>query len=88
MVNVDYRQLMQQYQKLEGELKQEMEKTKALRSHVDDEIHKRNMSQSDLKNHSEEISRLKQREQQLLTEVAHLKDLKKVVEEDLYKLRT
>ena len=41
MINVDYRQLMQQIQKIEGELRQETDKTKALKVQLEEDVNKR-----------------------------------------------
>jgi len=87
MINVDYRQLMQQIQKLEGELRQETDKTKALKIQLEEDVHKRTYLQSDLKEHTEEIIKLRQREQHLLKEVNDFMENKKKAEEELLKLR-
>jgi chromosome segregation ATPase len=87
MINVDYRQLMQQIQKIEGELRQETEKTKALKVQLEEDVHKRTHLQSDLKEQTEGMINLRQREQHLLKEVNDFKELKRKAEEELIKLK-
>ena len=86
MINVDYRQLMQQIQKIEGELRQETDKTKALKVQLEEDVNKRSHLQLGLKEHTEEIIALRQREINLNKELTELKDSKRKVDEEVMRL--
>ncbi|XP_046412963.1 rho-associated, coiled-coil containing protein kinase 2 isoform X1 [Neodiprion pinetum] len=88
MLSVDYRQIQQRLQKLEGEHRQEVEKVKALQGQVEQEQQKRNVLQSEFGQQSSEAGRLRAREQQLVGEVAHLREAKRQIEEELHHLKT
>ncbi|XP_031788624.1 rho-associated protein kinase 1 isoform X4 [Nasonia vitripennis] len=88
MLSVDYRQIQQRLQKLEGEHRQESEKVKALQGQIEQEQQKRNVLQSDLAQQSSEVSRLKAREHQLVGEVTQLREAKRNIEEELHHLKT
>ncbi|CAG2101932.1 unnamed protein product, partial [Medioppia subpectinata] len=86
--NVDYRQLMQQIQKIEGELRQENDKTKALKVQLDEDVNKRSHLQLGLKEQTEEIIGLRQREMNFIKELNDLKDSKKKTEDKLTRLKS
>ena len=88
MLSVDYRQIQQRLQKLEGEHRQEVEKVKVLQGQVEQEQQKRNNLQTELAQQSSEAGRLRAREQQLMDEVAHLRESKRQIEEELHHLKT
>ncbi|KAJ8687284.1 hypothetical protein QAD02_023078 [Eretmocerus hayati] len=88
MLSVDYRQIQQRLQKLEGEHRQESEKVKALQGQIEQEQQKRTVLQADLALQSSEASRLKAREQQLTGEVTQLREAKRLIEEELHHLKT
>ncbi|XP_048508701.1 rho-associated protein kinase 2 isoform X2 [Athalia rosae] len=88
MLSVDYRQIQQRLQKLEGEHRQEVEKVKALQGQVEQEQQKRNVLQTEFGQQSSEAGRLRAREQQLVGEVAHLREAKRQIEEELHHLKT
>ncbi|XP_011863169.1 PREDICTED: rho-associated protein kinase 1 isoform X1 [Vollenhovia emeryi] len=88
MLSVDYRQIQQRLQKLEGEHRQEMEKVKVLQGQVEQEQQKRNVLQTDLGQQTSEAGRLRAREQQLVGEVAQLREAKRQIEEELHHLKT
>ena len=88
MLSVDYRQIQQRLQKLEGEHRQEVEKVKVLQGQVEQEQQKRNVLQTDLAQQSSEAGRLRAREQQLAGEVAQLREAKCQIEEELHHLKT
>ncbi|XP_012273946.1 rho-associated protein kinase 2 [Orussus abietinus] len=88
MLSVDYRQIQQRLQKLEGEHRQEVEKVKALQGQVEQEQQKRNVLQVELAQQSSEAGRLRAREQQLVGEVAQLREAKRQIEEELHHLKT
>lgn len=87
MLSVDYRQIQQRLQKLEGEYRQEVEKVKALHSQIEQEQQKKNNLQLERGQHLADIAQLKARESQLSAEVAKLQDLKKTIEDELKKLK-
>ncbi|KYN34642.1 Rho-associated protein kinase 2 [Trachymyrmex septentrionalis] len=88
MLSVDYRQIQQRLQKLEGEHRQEMEKAKVLQGQVEQEQQKRNVLQTELGQQTSEAGRLRAREQQLVGEVAQLREAKRQIEEELHHLKT
>ncbi|XP_012063059.1 PREDICTED: rho-associated protein kinase 2 [Atta cephalotes] len=88
MLSVDYRQIQQRLQKLEGEHRQEMEKAKVLQGQVEQEQQKRNVLQTELSQQTSEAGRLRAREQQLVGEVAQLREAKRQIEEELHHLKT
>ncbi|XP_067205706.1 rho-associated protein kinase 1 isoform X1 [Linepithema humile] len=88
MLSVDYRQIQQRLQKLEGEHRQEMEKVKVLQGQVEQEQQKRNVLQTDLGQQTSEAGRLRAREQQLIAEVTQLREAKRQIEEELHHLKT
>ncbi|XP_043467266.1 rho-associated protein kinase 1 [Leptopilina heterotoma] len=88
MLSVDYRQIQQRLQKLEGEHRQEVEKVKVLQGQADQEQQKRNNLQTELAQQSSEAGRLRAREQQLMDEVAQLRESKRQIEEELHHLKT
>ncbi|XP_058794341.1 rho-associated protein kinase 1 isoform X2 [Phymastichus coffea] len=88
MLSVDYRQIQQRLQKLEGEHRQEAEKVKALQVQIEQEQQKRSILQSDLAQQSSDTSRLRAREQQLVGEVTQLREAKRQFEEELHHLKT
>lgn len=88
LLSVDYRQIQQRLQKLEGEHRQEMEKVKALQGQIEQEQQKRNVLQTELGQHLSEAGRLRAREQQLVGEVAQLREAKRQIEDELHHLKT
>ncbi|KAK0158161.1 hypothetical protein PV328_009199 [Microctonus aethiopoides] len=88
MLSVDYRQIQQRLQKLEGEHRQEVEKVKGLQSQVEQEQQKRNLLQTELAQQSSDGGRLRAREQQLVGEVAQLREAKRQIDEELHSLKT
>lgn len=88
MLSVDYRQIQQRLQKLEGEHRQEVEKVKALQGQVEQEQQKRNVLQTELAQQSSDAGRLRAREQQLVVEVGQLREAKRQIEEELHNLKT
>lgn len=88
MLSVDYRQIQQRLQKLEGEHRQEVEKVKALQGQVEQEQQKRNVLQSELSSQSSDAGRLRAREQQLVVEVSQLRDAKRQIDEELHNIKT
>lgn len=87
MLSVDYRQIQQRLQKLEGEHRQEVEKVKALHSQLEQEQQKKTVLQSEMSHHISEVAKLKARESQLSVELNQVQEAKKKLEEDLFKLK-
>ncbi|KAF7268408.1 hypothetical protein GWI33_018469 [Rhynchophorus ferrugineus] len=85
MLSVDYRQIQQRLQKLEGEHRQEVEKGKALQSQVEQEQQKKTVLQSDISHYLNEIDKLKAKENVLTTDLNNLQQSKRILEEELFK---
>ena len=88
MLSVDYRQIQQRLQKLEGEYRQETEKVAALHSQMEQEHNKKSTLLSELSLQSSECAHLKSREVHLVKEVQQLRELKRKFEEDLQKVKS
>ncbi|XP_034951660.1 rho-associated protein kinase 1 isoform X3 [Chelonus insularis] len=88
MLSVDYRQIQQRLQKLEGEHRQEVEKVKVLQGQVEQEQQKRSVLQTELGQQTSEAGRLRAREQQLMNEVSQLREAKRQIDEELHSLKT
>lgn len=87
MLTVDYRQIQQRLQKLEGEQRQEVEKVKALQANLEQEQQKKSSFAAELGVANSEVAGLKAREAQLTSEVTLLRQNKKSVEEELHKVK-
>lgn len=87
MLSVDYRQIQQRLQKLEGENRQEIEKVKALQSQIEQEIQKKSTLQTEIGQYLSEITQLKAKESQLSSKILQLQESKKTVDDELYKLK-
>ena len=87
MLSVDYRQIQQRLQKLEGEYRQETEKVGVLHSQLESEHCKKSSLLSEFGLQSSEVAHLKSREVQLVKEVQSLRELKKKFEEDMSRVK-
>ncbi|EEB18276.1 Rho-associated protein kinase, putative [Pediculus humanus corporis] len=87
MLSVDYRQIQQRLQKLEGEHRQEMEKVKALQANLEQEQQKKTSLATELGLTQSEVAGLKARETQLTGEISLLRQNKKLVEDELHKVK-
>ena len=87
MLTIDYRQLNQQFQKTEGELRQEIDKVRALKASLEDEAHKRNLLVDEVKVKNEDNSKLRQRIQELLKDLSEYRDVKKKLDDEICKLK-
>lgn len=87
MLSVDYRQIQQRLQKLEGEYRQEAEKVEALQANLEQEQQKKSCLTTELGLAHSEVAGLKAREAQLSSEVALLRQSKKSIEEELHKVK-
>ncbi|XP_077300753.1 rho associated coiled-coil containing protein kinase isoform X2 [Arctopsyche grandis] len=73
MLNVDYRQIQQRLQKVEGEHRQESEKVQGLQAALDQEQHKRKSLAADLSSAQAEIISLRSYKEMKEKEIADLK---------------
>ncbi|XP_021949296.1 rho-associated protein kinase 2 isoform X1 [Folsomia candida] len=87
MLSVDYRQVRAELQKMEGQLRQEVDKTKGLLVQLEQEGLRRTQLQSEMNMQSSEISLLKSKEKQLQREISEMRETKKSLEEDLQKIK-
>lgn len=87
MLSVDYRQIQQRLQKLEGEYRQETEKVGVMHSQLEQEQLKKSSLLSEFSLQSSEVAHLKSREVQLNKEVQQLRELKKKFEEDMSRVK-
>ncbi|XP_060517017.1 rho-associated protein kinase 1 isoform X2 [Cylas formicarius] len=87
MLSVDYRQIQQRLQKLEGEYRHEVEKSKALQSQIEQEQQKKTILQSELTQNLNELAKIKAKENQLGIDLTQLQESKKVLEEELFKVK-
>ncbi|CAG9803916.1 unnamed protein product [Chironomus riparius] len=87
MLSVDYRQIQQRLQKLEGEYRQETEKVEFLHIQLEQEQSKKTSLLSEFSLQSSEVAHLKSREIQLVKEVQQLREMKKKFEEDVAKIK-
>lgn len=87
MLSVDYRQIQQRLQKLEGEYRQETEKTVALHAQIEQDQIKKSILLSDISVHCSDYAHLKVRERQLVKDIAQLREAKKKSEDDLVCMR-
>ncbi|XP_055389536.1 rho-associated protein kinase 1 isoform X2 [Condylostylus longicornis] len=87
MLSVDYRQIQQRLQKLEGECRQETEKVLALQSQLEQEQSKKATILSEYSLQSSEVAHLKARENQLNKEVNQLREAKRRYEDEIVKVK-
>lgn len=87
MLSVDYRQVRAELQKLEGQLRQEIEKTKGLLVQLEQEAVRRSQLQSDLNTQMSDNTLLKTKEKQLKRELDEMRESKKSFEEDLQRIK-
>uniref|UniRef100_W4VRL9 Rho-associated protein kinase let-502 n=1 Tax=Corethrella appendiculata TaxID=1370023 RepID=W4VRL9_9DIPT len=87
MLSVDYRQIQQRLQKLEGEYRQETEKVLALHSQLEQEQCKKASLLSEVSLQSSEVAHLKAKEMQLVKEVQQHREGKRKYEDDIVKIK-
>ncbi|KAL5277687.1 ROCK2 family protein [Megaselia abdita] len=87
MLTVDYKQMTQRLQKLQGECRQETEKVSALQSQMEEEAKKKNTLLSEISLQSSSVAHLKSRESQLNKELTQLRETKKKLEEDVVQIK-
>ncbi|XP_061192680.1 rho-associated protein kinase 2-like isoform X2 [Saccostrea echinata] len=86
-LKVDLLQMTQQVTAVQGELKNEKEKSKNYSLQVEQEIQRRNLMQGDFKSQTHDLTRYKTMEKRLNKEIDDLKEEKRNLEEELRKVR-
>ncbi|XP_031734246.1 rho-associated protein kinase 2-like isoform X5 [Anarrhichthys ocellatus] len=87
MLDCDYKQAQQKLDELHAQKEKLSEEVKSLSLRLDQEFHKRSMSQSDLKMQNQQVLVLCSSEKQLKQELNHLLDVKQVLEKQNQELR-
>ncbi|KAM6906465.1 rho-associated protein kinase 2-like isoform 2-T2 [Lycodopsis pacificus] len=87
MLDCDYKQAQQKLDELHAQKEKLSEEVKSLSLRLEQEIHKRSMSQSDLKMQNQQVMVLCSSEKQLKQELNHLLDMKQVLEKQNQELR-
>ncbi|XP_062292645.1 rho-associated protein kinase 2-like isoform X2 [Scomber scombrus] len=87
MLDCDYKQAQHKLNELQAQKEKVSEEVKTLSLRLEQEIHKRSLSQSDLKMQNQQVSVLRSSEKQLKQELNHLLDMKQVLEKQNQELR-
>uniref|UniRef100_A0A665W4U0 non-specific serine/threonine protein kinase n=1 Tax=Echeneis naucrates TaxID=173247 RepID=A0A665W4U0_ECHNA len=87
MLDCDYKQTKQELDELQGQKEKLCEEVKNLNLRLEQEIHKRSLSQSDLKMQNQQVLVLRSSEKQLKQELNHLLDMKQILEKQNQELR-
>ncbi|XP_056283845.1 rho-associated protein kinase 2-like isoform X3 [Pseudoliparis swirei] len=87
MLDCDYKQAQHQLDELHAQKEKLCEEVRSLSLRLEQEIHKRSMSQSDLKMQNQQVLVLGSSEKQLKQELNHLLDMKQVLEKSNQALR-
>ncbi|KAI3364237.1 hypothetical protein L3Q82_011039 [Scortum barcoo] len=87
MLDCDYKQAQHKLDELKAQKEKLSEEVKNLNLRLEQEIHKRTLSQSDLKMQNQQVSVLRSSEKQLKQELNHLLDMKQVLEKQNQELR-
>ncbi|XP_040919718.1 rho-associated protein kinase 2-like isoform X1 [Toxotes jaculatrix] len=87
MLDCDYKQAQHKLDELQAQKDKLSEEVKNLSLRLDQEIHKRSLSQSDLKMQNQQVSVLRSSEKQLKQELNHLLDMKQILEKQNQELR-
>ncbi|XP_044233126.1 rho-associated protein kinase 2-like isoform X2 [Thunnus albacares] len=87
MLDCDYKQAQSKLNELQAQKEKVSEEVKTLSLRLEQEIHKRSLSQSDLKMQNQQVSVLRSSEKQLKQELNHLLDMKQVLEKQNQELR-
>uniref|UniRef100_A0A3Q3LJH8 Rho-associated protein kinase 2 n=1 Tax=Mastacembelus armatus TaxID=205130 RepID=A0A3Q3LJH8_9TELE len=80
MLDCDYKQAQHKLEELQAQKEKLSEEVKNLSLRVEQEIHKRTLSQNDLKLQNQQMSVLRSSEKQLKQELNHLLDMKQILE--------
>ncbi|XP_045916234.1 rho-associated protein kinase 2-like isoform X2 [Micropterus dolomieu] len=87
MLDCDYKQAQNKLDELHAQKEKLSEEVKNLSLRVEQEFHKRSLSQNDLKIQNQQVSVLRSSEKQLKQELNHLLDMKQVLEKQNQELR-
>ncbi|XP_041814019.1 rho-associated protein kinase 2-like [Chelmon rostratus] len=87
MLDCDYKQAQHKLNELQAQKEKLSQEVKNLNLRLEQEIHKRTLSQSDLKMQNQQVSVLRSSEKQLKQELNHLLDMKQVLEKQNQELR-
>ncbi|XP_041661527.1 rho-associated protein kinase 2-like isoform X2 [Cheilinus undulatus] len=87
MLDCDYKQAQQKLDELRTQKEKLSEEVKNVSSRLEQEIHKRSLSQSELKMQNQQVSVLRSSEKQLKQELNHLLDMTQVLEKQNQELR-
>uniref|UniRef100_A0A7N5ZR40 Rho-associated protein kinase n=1 Tax=Anabas testudineus TaxID=64144 RepID=A0A7N5ZR40_ANATE len=87
MLDCDQKQALQKLDELQAQKEKLSEEVKNLSLRLEQEIHKRNLSQNDLKMQNQQVSVLRSSEKQLKQELNHLLDMKQILEKQNQDLR-
>uniref|UniRef100_A0A671WFB1 Rho-associated protein kinase 2 n=1 Tax=Sparus aurata TaxID=8175 RepID=A0A671WFB1_SPAAU len=88
MLDCDYNQAQHKLDELQVQKEKLSEEVRTLNQRLEQEIHKRTLSQSELKIQNQQVSVLRSSEKQLKQELNHLLDLKQVLEKQNQELRS
>uniref|UniRef100_A0A8C4H4U1 non-specific serine/threonine protein kinase n=1 Tax=Dicentrarchus labrax TaxID=13489 RepID=A0A8C4H4U1_DICLA len=88
MLDCDYKQAQHKLDELQAQKEKLSEEVKNLSLRLEQEIHKRSLSQSDLKMQNQQVSVLRSSEKQLKQELNHLLDMKQALEKQNQELRS
>uniref|UniRef100_A0A8D3B6L0 non-specific serine/threonine protein kinase n=1 Tax=Scophthalmus maximus TaxID=52904 RepID=A0A8D3B6L0_SCOMX len=80
MLDCDYKQAQHRLDEMQAQKEKLSEQVKSLSLRLEQEIHKRSLSQSELKMQNQQVSVLRSSEKQLKQEVNHLLDMKQILE--------
>ncbi|CAB1424559.1 unnamed protein product [Pleuronectes platessa] len=80
MLDCDYKQAQHNLQELKAQKEKLSEEVKSLSSRLEQEIHKRSLSEKEVKMQNQQVSVLRSSEKQLKQEVNHLLDIKQILE--------
>uniref|UniRef100_A0A4W6D9B7 non-specific serine/threonine protein kinase n=1 Tax=Lates calcarifer TaxID=8187 RepID=A0A4W6D9B7_LATCA len=87
MLDCDYKQVQQRLDELQAQKEKLSEEVRNLNSRLEQEIHKRSLSQSELKMQNQQVSVLRSSEKQLKQELNHLLEVKQLLEKQNQELQ-
>uniref|UniRef100_A0A8D3C3Q9 Rho-associated protein kinase 2 n=1 Tax=Scophthalmus maximus TaxID=52904 RepID=A0A8D3C3Q9_SCOMX len=87
MLDCDYKQAQHRLDEMQAQKEKLSEQVKSLSLRLEQEIHKRSLSQSELKMQNQQVSVLRSSEKQLKQEVNHLLDMKQILEKQNQELQ-
>ncbi|XP_028252576.1 rho-associated protein kinase 2-like isoform X3 [Parambassis ranga] len=87
MLDCDYKQAQHKLEELQAQKEKLYEEVMHLTLRLEQEMHKRSLSQNDLKMQNQQVSVLRSSEKQLKQELNHLLDMKQILEKQNQELR-